>query len=230
MLLATAKNVGGAGALLLVLSGLALFANGGLGFLLGFIGIILVIVALKGVADKFNEGRIFNNALYSIIVIIVGVVAFVASLIGSVLFFIANLPDWIRPYVQARDWQGLAAAIQSHAMDPSSFGSFFALIGVVIIAFVVLFVFAVLSMFLLRRSLGIVKTKTGVGLFGTSGLLLLIGAVLTPILIGFLLIWIAWILLTIAFFSVRPAAPSQPAPYQPAPSTVSPPPPFSIPK
>jgi uncharacterized membrane protein len=45
--------------------------------------------------------------------------------------------------------------------------------------------------------------KTGVGLFGTIGLILLIGVVLTIIGIGFLLLWVVLILLTVAFFSIR---------------------------
>ena len=211
MILETARNLGGVGALLLVIAGLAFFANAAFA-LLGLVGIILILIALKGMADTFSDGRIFNNGLYSLIVIIVGVFAFIGALIASFLFFIGNLPDWARPYVDAKNWQGLATAFQNRAMDPASFGSLFTLIGAVLLALIVLFVFAVIAMLFLRRSLGILSTKTGVGLFGTSGLLLLIGAVLTPILIGFLLIWIGWILLTVAFFSVRTVAPSQPAP------------------
>jgi len=57
--------------------------------------------------------------------------------------------------------------------------------------------------------------KTGVGLFGTTGLILLIGAVLTIILIGFLLLWVALILLTVAFFSIKPE-PTPPPPTAPS--------------
>lgn len=212
MILATAKNLGGIGALLLVIGGLAFFANASFGGLLAVVGAILVLIALKGFADNFNDGRIFNNGLYSLVTIIVGAVVFIASLIASILYFIANLPDWIRPYIEARDWQGLVSALQRQAMNPSSFGSLLTLIGAVLLALVVLFVFVVLSMFFLRRSLGNLSTKTGVRLFRTSGLLLLIGAALTPILIGFFLIWIGWILLTAAFFSVNILAPTQPSP------------------
>jgi uncharacterized membrane protein len=124
MILETARTLGGVGALLLVVSGLTFFAHVLLGSLLGFIGIILLLIALKGMADSFNDGRIFSNGLYSLITLIVGAVAFIAALIASVLFFITNLPDWVRPYVNARDWQGLVAALRSQAMNPASFGSF----------------------------------------------------------------------------------------------------------
>ena len=55
-----------------------------------------------------------------------------------------------------------------------------------------------------------VSEKTGVGLFGTTGLLILIGAVLTIIGIGFILLWIALILLTVSFFSIKTQAAQPP--------------------
>jgi uncharacterized membrane protein len=74
----------------------------------------------------------------------------------------------------------------------------------------VLFVFVIITAIFLRKSLGLLSTKTGVGLFGTTGLLILIGAVLTIIAVGLLLIWIAMLILAIAFFSIKPQQ-AQPA-------------------
>jgi len=45
------------------------------------------------------------------------------------------------------------------------------------------------------------STKSGIGLFGTAGLLMLIGAVI-PV-IGLLLIFIGTILATVAFFQMK---------------------------
>ena len=56
-----------------------------------------------------------------------------------------------------------------------------------------------------------VSEKTGVGLFGTTGLLILIGGVLTIIVIGFILLWVALILLTISFFSIKTQTAQPPA-------------------
>jgi uncharacterized membrane protein len=54
------------------------------------------------------------------------------------------------------------------------------------------------------RALGTLSTKSGVGLFSTAGLLLLIGAVLIVLFgIGLILIWISALLLAIAFFQLR---------------------------
>jgi len=40
-------------------------------------------------------------------------------------------------------------------------------------------------------------------MFGTAGLMILIGAVLTIVLVGFILLWVAMILLAVAFFSIK---------------------------
>jgi len=45
--------------------------------------------------------------------------------------------------------------------------------------------------------------RAHVGMFGTAGLMILIGAVQTIVLFGFILLWVAMILLVVAFFSIR---------------------------
>jgi uncharacterized membrane protein len=75
---------------------------------------------------------------------------------------------------------------------------------------VILFIFVVVAALFYRKSLNSLAQKTGVGLFDTTGLILLIGAVLTIIVIGFLLLWVAMILLTVAFFSIKTKSAQQP--------------------
>lgn len=216
MTLESAKYMGGVGSLLLVISGIGTFGTPFVG-LLGLVGIILILIALKGMADFYGDRGIFSNALYAFITGIVGVVAFIGTLVVAFIAFVANLPDWAQPYVNAGDWQGLANAFQQHITDFSSFWTLFgSVVLTLVLALVVLFVFVVVAMFFFRRSLGRLSTKTHVGLFGTAGLLMLIGAILIIILIGLILIWVGWILLTIAFFSVRETAP---APAQPTSTT-----------
>jgi uncharacterized membrane protein len=207
----TSKNLGGIGALLLVISGVGIFGTAYVG-VLGLIGIILVLIALKGTSDYYKEAGIFNNALYSIIIAIIGGVAFVGSIIASILYFVSSLPSWAQTYIDNGDWNGLAAAFQNHLTD---LGNIWTLLGAVILALVVLFIFAIVAMIYFRKSLGLLSAKSGVGLFGTTGLIMLIGAVLTIIVIGFLLIWIGWILLTIAFFSVKTPTATQAMPPPP---------------
>jgi uncharacterized membrane protein len=46
--------------------------------------------------------------------------------------------------------------------------------------------------------------KTGVKLFHTTGTVFFVGALLTIILIGFIVIWVAFILLMISFYESKP--------------------------
>jgi len=209
MTLESSKYMGGVGALLLVIGGVGSFGTPFVS-LLGLVGVILILVALHGMADFYGDRGIFNNALYAFIAGIIGVVAFVGTLIVAFLSFVANLPAWAQTYINAGDWQGLATAFQQHIADFASFWDIFgSVVLTLFLALVVLFVFLVVAMFFFRRALGRLSTKTHVGLFGTAGLLMLIGAILTIVVIGLLLIWIGWILLTIAFFSIRETATAQ---------------------
>lgn len=81
-------------------------------------------------------------------------------------------------------------------------------------ALVVLFTFAVIAVLFFRKSLNLPSAKTGIGIFGTAGLLMLIGAILTVLIVGLILIWVAWILVAVAFFSIRtqPTQPQAPPP------------------
>ena len=216
MELESSKNLGGIGALLIFAGPLlsALPRVGGYTGLLSLVGAILVLIALKGFADYYRENGIFNNALYAIIAAIVGVVVFVSVLIIALVEFfadlglnISNLQDWSS--LSSIDWQTLG-----------NFDFIFRFIGVILIGVVVLFVILVITVVFLRKSLGLMASRTGVGLFGTTGLLLLIGAILTIFIIGILLIWIAMLLLAIAFFSIRPQqAPSPPSTTSTQPQT-----------
>ena len=193
--LVTSKNIGGIGALLVVIGPLAgiVFSWAGI---LAFIGIIMVLVAQKGLADYYSEGGIFNNALYGFITTIIGGVAFVGTLIISVLMALSTvLPtDW----ANIDEW---AATFTENFLDPSMI---FTLLGAIIAALIVLFVVLVIAAIFYRKSLNLTASKSGVGMFGTAGMLLLIGAILSIILIGAIIIWIAFILLTVAFFSIKP--------------------------
>jgi uncharacterized membrane protein len=189
----TYKMLGGIGALLLLLGCVAFFSPAA-GGLLGLIGLILILVALNGFSDHYKERGIFNNALYSIILLIVGIVITIGITIFVALNFLASLgldlADW--QSFQTVDWAGL--------MTPDKIME---LAGNMIIALVVLFVFFILTAIFLRKSLDLLGDKTGVKMFGTTGLIFLIGAVLTIVFIGFIIIFVAIILLMISFFSIK---------------------------
>ena len=209
MTLQSSKTLGGIGALLMVISP---FAVSGFSLLIDVVGLILVLIAVKGLSDHYKEPSIFNNSLYGVILSIVGVVIFVAALFVIAISFFTNVlgvelsTAFSDPTVFANiEWT--EAMILDNLLDHLA-----ALIG----SFVMLFIFVVVATIFYRKSLTTLAEKTGVGLFGTAGLLLLIGAILTIIVIGFLLIWIALILLTVAFFRIRTEPTQPPAPTPPA--------------
>ena len=77
------------------------------------------------------------------------------------------------------------------------------LVSGVIVGLVLLFGFLIIAMFFVRKSLTQLSSKSGIGLFGTAGLVMLIGAVLTIIVVGLIVIWIGLILATAAFFMMK---------------------------
>ena len=208
MTLQSSKTWGGVGALLMVISP---FAVSGFSLLIGLVGLILVLIAVKGLSDHYKEPSIFNNSLYGVILSIVGVLVFVAALFVTAVSFFTNVlgvelsTAFSDPTVFSNiEWT--EAMILDNLLDHVA-----ALVG----SLVVLFVFVVVAAIFFRKSLTTLAEKTGVGRFGTAGLLLLIGAVLTIIAIGFLLIWVAEILLIVAFFQIR-EEPTQPPPMTPS--------------
>lgn len=206
--LETSKNLGGVGALLVVIGGLAIFGSTYAG-LLDLIGIILILIAMKGFADNYKESGIFNNVLYGFILTIIGLIVAVAVAFVTIL---AALADLGLDFANLSGWVTQLPELLTTSMD-----ALFKIIGGILAAGIIVFIFAIVSAIFYRKSLGLLASKTGVGMFSTAGLLLLIGAVLTIALgLGFILIWIAFILIAVAFFSVRREASQQPAAPQPS--------------
>jgi len=89
-----------------------------------------------------------------------------------------------------------------------------AIVGGLVLAWVFLIVSAVF----LRRSYNEISKRLGVGMFRTSATLYLVGAALTIVLVGFLLLFIGQILQAVAFFSIPselPVGGSMPGPSGP---------------
>ncbi|HEY4674875.1 MAG TPA: DUF996 domain-containing protein [Candidatus Bathyarchaeia archaeon] len=200
MALETNKNLAGVGAILIVISVLATFRVGYASVLL-LIGAILLLIGMKGLADDYHEPGIFNNALYAVILVIVGVVAVGGVIVAGFLSAFSDLG------LTAANWAEWSQILSDRLMNISALWDFLAAI---VIALVLLFVFVVVSVVFFRKSLSLLSAKSGIGLFGTAGLLMLIGAILTIIVIGFLLIWIGLILAAVAFFMIRPQSAQPP--------------------
>jgi len=164
MSLESNRTLGGVGAILLAIP------------FLNLIGIILVLVAMKGMAEYYEDDDIFKNALCGFIFGVVGVVALVA-VIFMLVIDLAVVSPVIRP---------------------------FAGLGLFIIALVVLYIFSLLAAIFYRNSLNILSEKSGEQMFDTAGLILLIGAIIP--LIGEVLKFVAWILVAVGFFSIKTSA------------------------
>lgn len=201
MTLESSKTIGGIGAILMFIGALPVVAYMGV---LALIGLILVLIAAKGFADVYKESRIFNNALYAVIIAIVGVVVAVAVAFVVLVSFFNQLGI---SFMNVQDWSSLSS-IDWQTVGMNVIGQFLGGIAAVVIA---VWVFGIVTAFFVRRSLVLISAKTGVGMFGTTGLLILIGAAIP--LIGLLLIWISLLLLSVSFFSVRSVEvqPTQPA-------------------
>ena len=199
MEIGTSKILGGVGALLMFIGILPYVNYFGV---IEIIGLILVMVALYNLGSHYREGGIFNNALYGLIIGIVGGVISIAAVIITVL---TSLTDFL--YTIFPDWNGDWTALSGLTPDPSniSLESLAPLLAGLFAVFIIIWVFSMIAAFFVRRSLGTLSAKSGVGLFSTAGLLLLIGAVLIILFgIGLILIWISALLVAIAFFQIRP--------------------------
>jgi uncharacterized membrane protein len=172
----TNKILGGVGALLTAIGSFVPFA-GPVG-IVSIIGIILLLISMKGLSENFREPNIWRNAINGFIFGIIGIgiaivifAIFLFSMFSSARFF------WVP-------------------------GVVFSFVGL-IIGLVIVFAFFLLEAIFYKRAFDLLGTRSGERMFHTGGLLLLIGAVLTIVVIGFVLLFVAWLLIAIAFFSMR---------------------------
>ena len=206
MNLETSKLLGGIGALLMFIGVIPFVSYYGI---VEIIGVILVLAAFYGIGSFYKDSGIFNNAVYGVIAGVVGVVVAVAVAIVVVLsnmtdFLTKIFPSWNGDWSTLPSFSGITPDVSN-----LGFGDIIPFITAGIMVVVILWVFSIIAAFLVRRSLIQVSAKSNVGLFGTAGLLLLIGAFLVIVIFGLLLMWIAALILAIAFFSLKATQPPQ---------------------
>ena len=193
--LGEAKTYGGIGAILTLLLPVPT-----VGWLLAIAGFILILVAAKYISDIVDDSAIWSSMVISIVAAIAGVIVSAFVLLTGFLRFLGL--------------SSLNFADFGQNFSPSSIavGNWLGLIAWAFAGIAVLWVLLTVSGFFLHRSYDRIGKALHVGLFGTAGLLFLIGAATTILLVGFLLIPIALILLAVAFFSISesPAATVRP--------------------
>jgi uncharacterized membrane protein len=148
-----------------------------------FAGIILFLVSMNHLSRYYNAPAIFKNVLYG----------FILSIITGIVFII----------VQFVYLSTLVASLPYESTAGFNAALFAQLIFTFIAIFAVSFVISIITAVLYWRALTALAEKSGVESFKTAGLLYLIGAVLTIVVVGGVLIWIAWILLAMAFNSLK---------------------------
>ena len=197
--LKSAKTLGGIGAIIMLVGGF-IFP------LLSIVGLILVAVAVKYISETFKDNSIFSNFIMYIVMQIIAIIALVA------VFFLA--------------FNGFAfnAATGGGVTDFESFmDGIEGTIIFCILALVIAYILYIIAALFLKKSFDSIGEYTKVNMFKTTALVNLIGAFLMIILFGALIIFIAEILMIVAFFSLPDHPPgvgappgAQGAPGQPA--------------
>lgn len=195
--LGQAKTLGGVGSILVLLSPIP-YA----GVVLSIVGFIMILIAVKYIADVLGDQKIFNNMVIAVVLAIVGIVVGFVVVLGALFSTF-----------------GFGSITYAPGTPPSS--GFYAAIASVITGLVVIWIFYLVASIFLKRSYDSIATRLNVGMFHTTGLLYLIGAATAIILIGFLIIFIAEILQIVSFFSLPEQMPMGP---QPMPGQTGPPP------
>jgi uncharacterized membrane protein len=174
------KTLAGEGAILLLLSFVP-YA----GWILGIIGIVLLLRGIKELSNYYQDEEIYKNTL-------TGVKFYIIALVAAGVA-IASITIGI--------WSATGFTFTSGFVPTVAFG-----VGIIafLIGIIVAFVFYVLATMHLRKTFKALAQKSGEGSFATAGNLLWWGAILTIILVGLVLILIAWIFATIGFFTMKP--------------------------
>jgi uncharacterized membrane protein len=174
------KTLAGEGAILLLLS-LVPYA----GWILGIIGVILLLRAMKEFSNYYQDEEIYKNSLtgvkYYIVALVAAGVAIASLVIGI--------------------WTATGFTFTTGNFVPTiAFGA-----GLIafLVGLIVAFVFYILATSHLRRTFDTLALKSGEASFTTAGNLLWWGSILSIILVGFVLILIAWIFAAIGFFTMK---------------------------
>jgi uncharacterized membrane protein len=213
--LSTARTFGGIGSLMVLL-----FIVPVAGTVLAVIGWILILVAVSNIAEVTGDRAILNDTIVAAILAIVGIIAGVVVIFGSLLRFTRD------------NGLSLFGGNSIGSLNGSSFtsGSLTGVGGLVVGALVglaILWVFYLVSAVFLRRAFSKIAGRLNVKMFSTAALLYLIGAGLTIVGIGLVIVFIANILMVVAFFSMPDDTSLEPPP---APSLIPTPPPAVAPR
>jgi uncharacterized membrane protein len=187
--LSDAKVLGGIGSLMVLFT-----AVPGIGWLMALAGFVMIVIAISEISRAVEDKKILESARLAIVFVIgAAVVAVLIGVEAAYAFFS------LRPFEGMR-FTMPTNVVHTHffPFDPLT-GLGLGLIGGLVAALGM----AIVSAVFFRRSYSAMANKLHVNLFGTAGLLLVIGAATAVIGVGVVLLVIAELLLAISFFSIR---------------------------
>ena len=161
---------------------------------LSLVGWILILLAPKEISASVQDKTIFDDAL----------LAGITAVIGAVVFAFV-----------------FALAVFTGSARGSFVSGPFAFSGVFLGVLALFWVFTIISAIFLKRAYEKIARRLNVSAFATAGSLYLMGAALTIVLVGFLILLIALIVQVVAYFSIQDRPPT-PGRIQPAPQTFAP--------
>ena len=184
--LSQANTYGGVGSILVLLAPVPT-----IGWLLAIVGFVLTLIAVKNISDFVRDSTIWNNMLISIVAAIAGILVGFFILLGSFLRFMGL--------------NNLAFADFGNNFNPNSVstGDWVGLITWAIAGIATMWILLTVSGVFLRRGYSKIGAGLNIVMFRTAGLLFLVGAATTIVLVGFIIIPIAIIMLIVAFFSIN---------------------------
>ena len=172
------KTLAGVGAILLLL-GVVPYA----GWVLAIVGAVLLVIGIKELSKYYQDERVYANTLTGIKFYVVAAVAAGVAVIAAMIGILS-----------ASNWNF------TNFIPTVGFGVG---IAALLAGLVIAFVFYVLAASHLKRALDSLAQKSGESSFATAGTLLWLGAILTIVLVGLVLIFVAWIFATMGFFSMK---------------------------
>jgi uncharacterized membrane protein len=171
------------------------------GFILGLAGFVMVLLAVKRISEAVEDREIFHNVLTAVILQIVGSAISVFVVIGSFFAFVGS-QLMMAPFGSSFDGFGGPGIL--------GVGAVMAVLGSLLAGLIAMWIILIIAARFLRKGYERIVDKTGTRTFRTAARWYYYGAWLMIILVGFVLILIAWILQIKAFFSLPESPPSQP--------------------
>lgn len=150
---------------------------GGIGSILEIIPFLSVVgYILVLISIKFVSDEVHDSGIFTdmLIAVVAGIVGVAA---GGFILVVA----------------GLFTAFTG------GFGAFFGVLGILVVVWLAL----IISSIFVRRAYDKTASRLNIGTFRTAGTLYFIGALLTIILVGFIILFVAYIVQIVAFFSIQ---------------------------